>query len=82
MIKLTYRSTQETLNRKFILALKTYRMLNHQFIGSATIHNVASPITNIIEEFNSNWLVSLSYKSEKEESILSSKKSLNKSLDH
>jgi hypothetical protein len=65
MIRLTYKSTQETLNRKFILALKTYRMLNHQFISSSTaIHNI-SLMTNIIQEFNNNWLVSLSSKSDK-----------------
>ena len=33
-LRLTYDSVQETLNRKFILGLKTYRMQNHQFIQS------------------------------------------------
>lgn len=65
MIRFTYKSTQEALNRKFILALKTYRMLNHQFISSSTYISNSTFMTNIIQEFNNNWLVSLSAKSDK-----------------
>ena len=33
-ILIKYANVADTLNRKFILALKTYRMMKHQFIKS------------------------------------------------
>jgi len=36
-LHITYHSIEETLDRKFILALKTYRMQNHQFLKSTVL---------------------------------------------
>lgn len=61
LIRFTYESIEETLNRKFILALKTYTMLNHQFISSLPVSNVpAQNIMSFVDVVNEKKLVSIS----------------------
>ena len=59
-VRFTYDSVEETLNRKFILALKTYTMMNHQFVGSHSCPQAGNqPITNLIDIVNEHRIVTL-----------------------
>lgn len=59
-VKITYHTPEETLNRKFILALKTYRMAHHQFVTSGPCPQSPNhTTTNLIDTINDNKLVSI-----------------------
>lgn len=62
---------EEAQNRKFILALKTYRMLNHQFIRSREPPIVPPQyVIDIVAEINQNRLISIVYDKEERQELV------------
>jgi hypothetical protein len=67
-VQLVFDSVEEAVDRKFILALKTYRMSNHQFIRSRDTPNVPPQYSlNLVAEINQNRLVTMVYDSGQKE---------------